>query len=132
MQASTTQSMTMEDIEKHRRFFTVPRFRALLGEAWRYAPDGAMEQRLDILASILASYPNQDTEAIAKTYGMAPGTISILAHYFGVYKSKAKRREINIKNGRDVFLRLLYARKRDASHSQADRYLAARTDEQTY
>ena len=122
----------MEDIEKHRRYFTVPRFPSLLGEAWRYAPDGAIEQRLDILASILAAYPDQDTEAIAKTYGMAPWTIAHLAHYFGVYKSKDKRREINIKNGRDVYLRLLYARKRDALHSQADRHLAARTDEQTY
>ena len=67
------------------------------------------DERMDALATILASYPTADTKKLSKEFGLSIAHIGIIAHYYGVHKTEERRREVRIENGREAFLRLLWA-----------------------
>ncbi len=58
-----------------------------------------MEKRTDLLATMLALYPNKDTSEISKQLGISEKRITTYASMFGVKKSKEFRSEVNRKNG---------------------------------
>ncbi len=82
----------------------LPLFVRLLGSEKKNLADKGhikewLEKRFDLLARLLAEYPNGDTEKMAKDYGLHAKTIVLLAHQYGVYKSRERRSEICTKNG---------------------------------
>jgi hypothetical protein len=66
---------------------------------------------MDLLSKMLALYPFTDIDKLVDEFKLTAGRINQLAHFYGVHKTKEKRRDINIRNGRDVFLRKYWAKK---------------------
>lgn len=58
-----------------------------------------IDKRTDMLATLLALYPDTETEVLAKQLGMTERTVIYYARMFGVSKSKEFRSEINRRNG---------------------------------
>ena len=58
-----------------------------------------IDKRTDMLATLLALYPDTETEVLAKQLGMTERTVIFYARMFGVSKSKEFRSEINRRNG---------------------------------
>jgi len=83
---------------------------------WKKAEFGSsrmfFDERMDALATILASYPTADTKKLSKEFGLSIAHIGIIAHYYGVHKTEERRREVRIENGREAFLRLLWAERK--------------------
>ncbi|MGX8694838.1 MAG: hypothetical protein ACSW8D_00505 [Prevotella sp.] len=69
------------------------------------------DDRMDLLSKLLALYPFTDIDRLVDEFKFTAGRINQLAQFYGVHKTKEKRRDINIKNGRDVFLRKYWAQK---------------------
>jgi hypothetical protein len=66
---------------------------------------------MDLLSKLLALYPSTDVDKLVDEFKLTAGRINKLAQFYGVHKTKEKRRDINIRNGRDVFLRKYWAKK---------------------
>ena len=95
----------------------LPKFVRKLKDRWqqervspRSSNDCLLDERTDLLATLLALYPNTPTDKLAEEFMMEEKTICQIAHKNGVYKSDEERRRINIENGRDAYLRLYWAR----------------------
>ena len=91
----------------------IPKFRNLL--KWDGNPikgENFMEQRMHLFALMMALYPITSNQALAEEFQMNAHTIELIAHNYGVYKSKEYTREKCITNGRDVYLKLYWTRKR--------------------
>lgn len=70
--------------------------------------DRMTEERLHLLATLLALYPIHDTRKLAQEFCLHEAYVKYLAQIHHVHKAGIARRCINISNGRDVFLRLLW------------------------
>lgn len=84
--------------------FELPFMTEALQREWMRCKDKAerqrnIDKRIDLLATLLALYPDTDTEALAKQLGMTKKTVVFYARMFCVRKSKEYRSEINRKNG---------------------------------
>jgi hypothetical protein len=66
---------------------------------------------MDLLSKLLALYPFTDVDKLVDEFKLSAKRINQLAQFYGIRKTKEKRRDINIKNGRDVFLRKYWAGK---------------------
>lgn len=58
-----------------------------------------IDKRTDLLATMLAMYPNCKTSEISKQLGISKQIIRLYAGLFGIHKSKELRSEINRQNG---------------------------------
>lgn len=84
--------------------FELPFMTEELQREWLRCKDKAerqknIDKRTDLLATLLALYPNTETEALAKQLGMTKKTVIFYARMFCVRKSKEFRSEINRRNG---------------------------------
>lgn len=70
-------------------------------------------ERTHLLATLLAAYPITPTSELAKEYRTSPRAIQCLCNSYGVHKTKEERQRICIMNGRDVFVRLIHARRKN-------------------
>lgn len=70
--------------------------------------DRRMDERMHLLATLLALYPIHNTRKIAQEFCLPEKYVQLLAQIRHVHKAGIARRCINIRNGRDVFLRLLW------------------------
>ena len=79
--------------------FFVPKF----ARALNYTPVGKRYERFDermhLLATLLALYPFTSNERLSKEFKYHPNYIRLLASYYGVYKSDEHRRRVNKQNG---------------------------------
>ena len=79
--------------------FYVPKF----ARALNYTPVGKRYERFDermhLLATLLALYPFTSNEQLSKEFKYSPNYIYLLASYYGVYKSDEHRRRVNKQNG---------------------------------
>ena len=79
--------------------FYVPKF----ARALNYTPVGKRYERFDermhLLATLLALYPFTSNERLSKEFKYSPMYISKLASYYGVYKCKEHRQRVNKQNG---------------------------------
>ena len=91
--------------------FDLPWFEGALNWKHRNVWSDKFDERMDLLSKLLALYPFTDIEKLVDEFKLSAGRIKQLAQYYGVPKSKEKRRDINIKNGRDVFLKKYWAAK---------------------
>lgn len=66
---------------------------------------------MDLLSRLLALYPFTDIDKLVDEFKLTAGRIKQLARFYGVHKTKEKRRDINIRNGRDAFLHKYWAGK---------------------
>lgn len=57
------------------------------------------DERMDLLAKLLALYPFTETEQLTKEFHLSEGRIKQLAIYYGVNKDQQTRSDINKKNG---------------------------------
>lgn len=58
-----------------------------------------IEKRTDLLATMLALYPDTETSEISKQLGISEQTVKLYAGMFGVHKSREYRSDIGRKNG---------------------------------
>lgn len=65
----------------------------------RHRASFALDERIHLLATLLALYPFTDTEELSKEFLLSEITIKQIVHYYHVKRSKEKRREINTRNG---------------------------------
>ena len=79
--------------------FFVPKF----ARALNYTPVGKrferFDERMHLLATLLALYPFTSNEQLSKEFKYHPNYIRLLASYYGVYKSDEHRRRVNKQNG---------------------------------
>lgn len=79
--------------------FFVPKF----ARALNYTPVGKRYERFDermhLLATLLALYPFTSNERLSKEFKYHPNYIRLLASYYGVYKTKEHRQRVNKQNG---------------------------------
>lgn len=90
----------------------LPKFVRKLKEKWqqervspRSSKECLLDERTDLLATMLALYPNTPTKELAEEFMLEEKSVIWIAHKNGVYKSDEERRRICIENGRDAFLR---------------------------
>ena len=91
--------------------FDLPWFEKALNWKHRNVWTDKFDDRMDLLSKLLALYPFTDIDKLVDEFKLTAGRIKQLAQFYGVSKTKEKRRDINIKNGRDVFLRKYWAEK---------------------
>ena len=79
--------------------FYVPKF----ARALNYTPVGKRYERFDermhLLATLLALYPFTSNERLSKEFKYSTMYIGLLASYYGVYKTKEHRQQVNKQNG---------------------------------
>lgn len=71
------------------------------------------DERMDCLATLLAAYPTANTYKLAKEFGLTRNYLMQLVAHYGVYKTEERRHEIRIENGREAFIRMLWAERRN-------------------
>ena len=84
--------------------FELPFMTEELQREWLRCKDKAemqknIDKRTDLLATMLALYPNTQTDALAKMLGLRKRSVMFYAKMFGVCKSKEYRSEVNRRNG---------------------------------
>ena len=92
--------------------FYVPKF----ARALNYTPVGKRYERFDdrmhLLATLLALYPFTSNERLSKEFKYHPNYIRLLASYYGVYKCKEHRQRVNKQNGDNPRSRRYYFQKK--------------------
>ena len=91
--------------------FDLPWFEKALNWTHRNVWTDKFDERMDLLNKLLALYPFTDIDKLVDEFKLTAGRINQLAQFYGVHKTKEKRRDINIRNGRDAFLRKYWAGK---------------------
>lgn len=84
--------------------FELPFLKEELLQEWKNCTDNKekernIDKRTDLLATMLAMYPNCKTSEISKQLGISKGVIKIYARLFGIHKSKELLSEIHRQNG---------------------------------
>ena len=88
----------------------LPLFEKKLGYQYdRNASLDHFDERMDCLATLLAAYPTANTYKLAKEFGLTRNYLMQLVAHYGVYKTEERRHEIRIENGREAFIRMLWA-----------------------
>ena len=67
--------------------------------AERHRASFLLDERIHLLATLLALYPFTDTEELSKEFLLSEITIKQIVHHYHVKRSKEKRSEINRRNG---------------------------------
>ena len=77
----------------------LPTFSRALSWSPKLSKDRHEDERMHLLATLLALYPTADTKDMSKEFCMSEQSICKIAQYYGVQKSREKRKEINRRNG---------------------------------
>ena len=83
--------------------FDVPFIKYELFVEWMRYPkrrEENLEKRLHLMATILAMYPDTDTNKIAEEFGITARDVQLLAYCFRIRKSKAFRSKVNSQNSK--------------------------------
>lgn len=87
----------------------LPKFaKALKYEPHQSRPNERLEDRLDLLAKLLALYPFTDTDQLAKEFKLTRKTICVLANFYRVFKRDDVRSKICRQNGDNPRSRAAY------------------------
>jgi len=90
----------------------MPKFKKLLGWDGSTRRYDYMEERLHLFATMMAIYPFTETAEIAKDFMLTEQEVKFWAWFYGIKKNKAYRRKCCIENGREQFIKNLWAKKR--------------------
>ena len=90
----------------------LPYFREKLN--WDYTKKyDYWEERLHLLATMLSLFPFTKTKDLADEFMISAQEVKFWAWLYGIKKNKAHIRRCCIENGREQFIRNLWAKKKD-------------------
>lgn len=90
----------------------MPKFKKLLGWDGSKRRYDYMEERLHLLATMLSLFPFTKTKDLADEFMISAQEVKFWAWLYGIKKNKTHIRRCCIENGREQFIKNLWAKKR--------------------
>lgn len=90
----------------------IPKFTNKLGWDGSVRHYDYMEERLHLLATMMALFPFTPTEELAKEFMVSEQMVKFIGWLYGAKRSRKYRRKVCIENGREQFIKNLWAKKR--------------------